>query len=472
MINNKKRSIGVTIFGLIFILGVLLILVSSLIFIGLCFKFKSIPSSGVMESFSYWKYLMFFAAPWGVISSLIYIICGIGLLKLKYWARYIIMVLIIIFPIASLNKALIFGNQNLNVIGLLLQIVIVFYILWFFMKGKVKKQFEVKKGVKFILKTRYAAISIIVLTLLTPAILLIFKVYTSLKYKEPFFVAKPQVIRLQKPEDETLLEKYRRIELFGTSFLIPNDFVIINFSKPSDNFSEWIIFIASPGDSKKRLISLSSKIIYETTPEIYKIMGFKNAYNFEQAILTNNWSPIFITLRNITRLKGDVFKIEQINSSKLKGFIKSTYDERQNRCIHEISFYSKDTLSSRGMMIMFNQKYLDRKDILNIISSFTLLEEKERDSDKCYKEGLEFLNSNDFINAQFKFANAYYLSPENPEYGYMLARTLFKNGRKSFYSIKRILEDVLKLGPDYKDARELLKTVKLKLSAASSSSPK
>ncbi len=121
---------------------------------------------------------------------------------------------------------------------------------------------------------------------------------------------------------------------------------------------------------------------------------------------------------------------------------------------------------------MFNGEYLNRKDALNIISSFTLLEEKDAEPGKYYKEGLEFLNSNDFINAQFKFANAYYLSPENPKYGYMLAKTLFKNGRKSFYSVKRILENVLKLESDYEDARELLEIIKLELSSVSSSNLK
>lgn len=472
---EKRRSIGVTIFGWVFILLGLLILFASLFPLGLYFKFKNILSilSTVMEYFSYWKYLMLSAAPLGMIWSLIYIICGIGLLRLKFWARYIIIVLMLTSIITPLNKALIFGSQTLNIIGLLLQIVFVSFILWFFMKEKVKKQFEVE-GVKFRLKSKYGAIIglIIFLTLFTPVTVLTFKVYALLKYKEPFFIAKPQVIRLQKAEDEALLEKYRRIELFGASLLIPKDFAIIGFSKPPDNLSEWIAFIANPVDSKKGLVSLSSKVIYETTAEMYRVMGFKNAYDFEQAILTNNWSPIFITLRNVIRPRGKVFKIEQINSPKLKGFIRSSYNKEQNHWIYEVSFYSKDTLASKGMMIMVNEEYLNRKDALNIISSFTLLEEKERGEDKYYKEGLKSLNSNDFIDAQFKFANAYYLSPENPEYGYMLAKALFKNGRKSFYSVKRILEEVLKLEPDYKEARELLETIKLELSSASSSGSK
>lgn len=451
-INNKKRSIGVSIFGIIFIiLGILL-------FVDLYISFKNIP----LEVIKYFPYFHLLMSPFLILYSSLYIICGIGILRLRFWARYIIIVLLVSSFMSPLNQALIFGGQSLNIRAILAHFVIVFFILWFFTRAKIKKQFEAE-GVRFNLKTRYGAVIcvIIFLTILSPVLILAPKIYFSLRYKYPFFIEKPQAIKLQDVRDSTLLKKFRRTELFNTSFLIPRNYIISALNEPKGKF--WYIFIVNSSEPKKGSIILNSPAILETAGQAFKKWEIKNSYDFEKTIYTNNWSPIFVTLRHITHSRPGPYKIEQFESKTAKGFIKSTYVKRDGRWIYDISFYSKDSRASKQIAIIYDEKYFDKADVLNIISSLNFLEEREAEADKYYKKGLGSLSSYDFIDAQFQFANAYYLSPRNSEYGLMLAKALFKNGKISFKSAKRILEYILKLNPDYKEARELLETINLEL---------
>lgn len=236
------------------------------------------------------------------------------------------------------------------------------------------------------------------------------------------------------------------------SILIPREFIISDFRR-------YNCFINDPANIKKGLISLNNMMnIYEQIP--YKRLKFKNVYDFEKAFHTNNWSPIIMFWRKISTPEGEDFKIEEIDSTRIKGFIRSTYDKKDDSWMYICSFYSKDNRNSREMTISGNKEF-----IANIISSFSFLKQQKAEANEYYKKGLKALNADDFITAQFKFANAYYLSPENPEYGYMLAKTLFMNGNdQSVLSAKIILLDILKLKPDYEEAKDLLKIIESELS--------
>ena len=77
------------------------------------------------------------------------------------------------------------------------------------------------------------------------------------------------------------------------------------------------------------------------------------------------------------------------------------------------------------------------------------------------KEGLRLYRSGDILQAQIEFANAYYLSPENPDYTFMLAKSVYLKDQAflDYNYIKDLLNKVLKLKPSHKEARKLLKEI-------------
>ncbi len=109
---------------------------------------------------------------------------------------------------------------------------------------------------------------------------------------------------------------------------------------------------------------------------------------------------------------------------------------------------------------------LDENDIVTILSSIELLESEDPDqANRHYEKGLMFYQSGDALQAQTEFANAYYLSPKNPDYTFMLAKSLCLKKQEflDYTNIKDLLNNVLKIKPDHKEARKLLKEIEPRL---------
>jgi hypothetical protein len=111
--------------------------------------------------------------------------------------------------------------------------------------------------------------------------------------------------------------------------------------------------------------------------------------------------------------------------------------------------------------------YLDEHDVITILSSIEFLKPEETSkSEGHYQNGLKSYKKGDVLQTQVEFANAYVLSPENPDYIFMFAKSLLLKDPKNYEHVKNLLNKVLKLKPDHKDARKLLKEVESNLTKA------
>jgi tetratricopeptide (TPR) repeat protein len=110
------------------------------------------------------------------------------------------------------------------------------------------------------------------------------------------------------------------------------------------------------------------------------------------------------------------------------------------------------------------REYLDETDILTILSSIEFLSPEDSSrSEIHYDKGLKFYKQRDVLQAQVEFANAYFLSPENPDYIFMFAKSLLLKDPKHYDYVKNLLDRVLEFKPDHKDAQKLLKEIEPKL---------
>lgn len=140
---DKKRSIGVTIFGIIVTLFGGLPIVGLLILFLVSIGKDDIVKILTLKNDSISQTLFLFLA------YLFFLISGIGILKLKNWARVILITLISINFIASLIglcfsiiKAL-KGNINLfYIISAFISLLIFVFVVYFFTRPKVKGQFK------------------------------------------------------------------------------------------------------------------------------------------------------------------------------------------------------------------------------------------------------------------------------------------------------------------------------------------
>lgn len=319
---DKKRSFGLTLFGWLFI--VIGSLSSTALPIMFLLRWKAIFSVFslimVFDPFFSQKnlpfiigFITFFAFATIIFFGLLHIIFGIGILRLRPWARYLTISLMLSLLIYTPFEFLMFGYK----FPLALRFLLNAFILWFFMRHKIKKQFGIEK-VPFTIKSRYGIVVCLItfFVFIWPISFFTYKAYSSLKYNKPFFNIKPQRITLKPIDDRDFKEKFRRIELFDISMLIPKDFYIVGFYMFTGEFTG---ALKAPAVNMPWLIMLHAYDIfayedmYESMP---KILNFKSTYEFERAFLTNNWNPIIMYYRKFLGSDGMYIKINKEFDSK------------------------------------------------------------------------------------------------------------------------------------------------------------
>ena len=126
---DKKRSPGVTLCGVLFIIWPLFYLV------------RVFLSSLRLTQFTFFSFLPDIQNPVFFIQKILFIACGIGILRLKKWAR-ILALCISLFGIVVWLLITIIFRSPLPLANKIVHIVIYVFLGWFFSLPKVKEQFK------------------------------------------------------------------------------------------------------------------------------------------------------------------------------------------------------------------------------------------------------------------------------------------------------------------------------------------
>jgi hypothetical protein len=301
---------------------------------------------------------------------------------------------------------------------------------------------------------------------------LYWKAHAAWKFGYPFFIDSPQVIILEKPKNSETPVKYQKVELLNVSLLMPKEFSIGRLNRIEGKNHKWVVSLQNQGVNTKGFVILRNDFPYdEWLDETFgKMLGSSSKFNLEKYILTNNWNPGLVVIRSLISPKGQRFETKEIHRNDLRGFLKAW--QTGDAFFREFSMYHPEDTQSIGGTIMFIRGYLDENDILTILSSieFPKPEDSSR-SENHYESGLKFYKQGDVLQTQVEFANAYFLSPENPDYIFMFAKSLLLKDPKDYDHVKTLLNKVLKLKPDHKDAQKLLKEIGPKLRKTRSPRP-
>jgi len=263
-----------------------------------------------------------------------------------------------------------------------------------------------------------------------------------------------------------MLTKYRKVELLNTSLLVPKEFSIRRLVRVERKNAKWVVNLQNQGLNSKGFIIFGNSFPYDEffpDEKIKKLLGHASKFDTEKYILTNDWNPSLVAVRSLMRPKeGEGFNIKEIHTDGLRGFLKGW--QKGEAFLREFSIYDREDTQCIAGTIMFIKGYFDENDIHTILSSVEFLKPEEpHQAQDHYENGLKSYKKGDVLQTQFEFANAYVLSPENPDYIFMFAKSLLMNETKNYKHIKDLLEIVLKLKPDHKDAQRLLKELGPKL---------
>jgi len=390
-------------------------------------------------------------------------IVGYGLLRRRFWARYGVIAVMLTFPIHILTQFLWWGAQSLKDYAIAVQFLFVILTLLSFSKRPVKAVFGQTRSFRFISWHGLLAITIILISFSWIIFSLYWKVHAAWKFGYPFFIDRPQVITLEKPESSEVLVRYRKVRLLNASLLIPKDFSIGRLNRIERKNQKWVVSLQNQGVNTKGFIVFRNDFAYdELLDEPFgKMLGSRSKFNFEKYILTNNWNPGLLVIRSLTSPKGEAFETKEIHRNDLRGFLKEW--QRGDAFFREFSIYNKEDTQCMGGTIMSVRGYLEENDILTILSSIEFLKpEDSGQSENHYENGLKSYKRGDVLQTQVEFTNAYFLSPENPDYIFMFAKSLLLKDPKNYDHVKNLLNNVLKLKPDHKDAQKLLKEIEPK----------
>ena len=149
---ENKKSIGLRIFGIFYILVGLCCIVLPLIMYG---KLKGIAQMmSAVENLAYIKYFAVVLSPVVLLEAFICFVIGTGVLRGKYWAWYLMIASQIIGILGLPNRGFIFGWESYGVTRLLVGIGLPVFTLWFFTRPNIREQFKTAEN-KFILKNKF-----------------------------------------------------------------------------------------------------------------------------------------------------------------------------------------------------------------------------------------------------------------------------------------------------------------------------
>ncbi len=388
------------------------------------------------------------------------IIVGYGLLRRRFWARYAAIAAMLTFLVVIFTQYLYLGIFSLFQYGIYIQFFFVVLTLFFFTRKRVKALFGKSYHFKFI---SWHALLVVIIFLFS-FYSIFFSIFMKLKYNIPLYVAKPRVTILKKSNLSETPEKYLKVEILNVSLLLPKEFIIGGLYKTERKDREWRVVFRNKGKEIRGIVNLTNELPYGDDEEFRKRLGHVSRFDLEKYMLTNNWNPGVAFIRSTQRKIGEPIDLKEIHMNGYRGF----WERRQTDILFSggFSLYKGKENQFTGGGYLLLKKYFDESNILTVLSSIEFLKSEDPpQASKHYERGLAFYQRGNILQAQSEFANACYLSPENPDYTFMLAKSLYLKDQEflDYTQIKDLLNNVLKIRQGHKEAQRLMKEIESKL---------
>jgi hypothetical protein len=373
-----------------------------------------------------------------------------GLITRRRWARYGVIAAMLTMPVTLPLLLMVYGplfTKGEILFQALLAILIIVVFVRFPLRQDTGKKFRARSFAALLVLVIFA---LSVRPLFTP-------LYLKYKSGEPLFIPKAKTIVIDPEKYQAEYATQRKIETPTVSYYVPDSYQIFSIGKNDNSFSLSLL-----NHNKDGLIILG-KIgwgeRYFKTRE-FERMGITNGLAYERFLYRNNFNPGAITLRALSGAKGGT-EFYEFSMGELNGSVR-TFDNIRG-IIQELSLYGKDGRLVLGGTIGF---YPDDREFgehltRSIISSVEV-SPPVKNAAEYYKSGLGSYKKSQMEDAQFAFAQAYFQTPNNPEYAYMLVKSLMTEKLHLYNSMKRILEGSLKANPGNGKLKNLLEEIEAK----------
>lgn len=461
---DKEKTTGTKLFGWFFIILSMLFLFSYPKIISSYHNLFSL-SVAVPVGKTFLSTLFGYSILSTLFGFLIFLITGIGILKLKRWAYYITLFIPFLYLIGITKSICLLGIQSIIRPTTFILVIISGAILFYFLQRNTVEQFNadyITKRGKRLTPQKFIFWSSIIVIVATALPIVLWFLYVNTRYKQylPIVDLRPKKIEYLVKDNYFISNACERRDIFDFSISIPKDWKLASISKGDSGFGWNLSFISKDNSGLRAFIMLESSGSGKSLLPISKVLNFNAVYDFEKTINYPNWTPIYLILKILGTPK-NLIGIDEATASSWKGFVK--INESQDGNIYSGSLYSLKGNRTCGIAVLFKEGVITPEQAKSIIASLEF-NNFDRRSEALFDKGKDELSKGDFPSAIINFMNALYINERNPDYAYYLARALYEDnesvGRKArLGSSKRFLEDTVKLSPDYKEAKELLPSV-------------
>lgn len=396
------------------------------------------------------------------VTGVMFLICGLGLMRGKQWARSVAIALVLGIIFQNIAAIQVLGPQRASHWGLVLVGILAVLGLWLFFRKNVKEGFEKENGDRKLTIIQKSVIVVIIVGSCTPLLAaLIFKFYYSCHVcREPVFWANCGTMSFRNIEQIKTSHRYKQVDLLDTAISIPEDTIISGANNLLHQ--HFMVILGNSQDPLRWTFSRTkaTSTLREGEEFLRKFFGFDSIYDFEIAKSTNTWSPIFIFLRQldladtVTGKKKTLLTTRTFLANSLKGILRERV--AGNKKEYQALLYTSDGLPyMEAIRYSESTELVGWEDFLVALSSLTPLHRTKESAKEYYNEGRALIGSKAYKEAVFMFSNANYLDCDNAEYLFMLAKTLYRNNN-DVASTRNMLQGVLEIAPGHYEATNLL----------------
>lgn len=460
---EKEKTTDIKVFGWFFIILSFLFLIAFPKIISSYYKLVSI-SVGLPENINFLPKLSVYSITTTSIGFLLFLITGLGILKIKRWAYYVALFIPFIYFIGIIKNIWLLGPQSIMRLSTFSALLISIIIMLFLMRKGIIEQFNadyITKRGKNLNPKKFVFWSSIIVILVNFIPITFWILLVNVKYKEylPIINLKPQKIEYRIEDKNFILNNCEKRDVFDYSIYIPKDWKIGMVSRGDTRFGWNLSFLNIENSNLRAFIMLDSKGFGKLLLPISKALNFNTVYDFEKTINYPNWTPIYLILKTLG--SQNLAGIDEATTSTWRGFVKVI--KSKEKTIYDGSLYSLQRNKTCSIVVLSKDGVITSEQAKSIIAS---LEFKSTDgkSEPLFEKGKNDLANADFVSATINFMNALYINERDPECAYYLARSLFEDtsvaGRKDrLGSSKKFLEYTIKLNPGHQKAKELLVSV-------------
>ncbi|MFH1199388.1 MAG: hypothetical protein V1650_04465 [Candidatus Omnitrophota bacterium] len=419
--------------------------------------FLNLVSSLIGASAMVLQLLFICSLIFSLIMFVVFLMAGIGILRLKRWAYYIALSLPLLYVFMNIEMIWIFGFQTIISLGTVFNLFVYVAMFIFLMQDEVIEAFQAdfinNKGSrinpnKFIIISSSIGFIIFVI----PIFIWLFAFESKAA-----LVPIPQKLMYHVQDDAYIWDNCEKRDILDYRVSIPKDLKIYMISRgiygwtimfaKKDDFGRLSFIMLESGGDGKRFFPLS------------RVLNFKTVYDFEKNINYPSLNLACSTLRGLVNPSGTVY-IDDASTSTWRGFIKGFKAKDKDENIYSASLYSLKTDKSCNIAILVKNEAFTLGQAKSVIASLECVD-INLNSAVLFEKGKDNLSVGDFISAALNFMNALYFDEKNPEYAYYLAFALSKqvdvDGRKNRLEASRnFLEYCLKLNPEHQEAKDLL----------------